>query len=81
MRDVYDFEREELEKRGKPFGLSAEQVLAADGQELDLEEYAGYAGVRTVDDLREFERARAEREQARRELRVERVKAEMGGAS
>ena len=62
----------ELAGRGAPHGLSAAEVAAADRLNMSLEKYAGYRGVRSIDDvaaLRQREaamaRARDEAEHAR----------------
>ena len=70
--------REELEARGKPFGLSAAMVVAADGVGMELAEYAAFGAARTIDDYERVrtdeKRRRTAAEQARLELDVEAAK-------
>lgn len=74
LRGVSGEDRAELEERGKPFGLSAEQVRAADLTGMTLEGYVAYGNARTIDDYTRVQaderRRRAAEEQARLELDV-----------
>jgi hypothetical protein len=84
MKPVEEWRAPELRLRGLPFGLSAEQVAAADLLGMSLSSYAAYARViRNVDDQRQHEAEERARARAREELAFERAKAEVaaGGAS
>ena len=81
MREILESEIPELVARGEPFGLTVEQVVAADALTMSVSTYKALLNVATIDDYRRLEHEEQMREQARAEIEYDRVKAGLGGGS
>ena len=68
-------------EEGAPFGLTPSQALAAARLEMSVRGYAALLSVQNLDDFRPSEADDELREQARREVELERIKDGLRGAA